>query len=183
MKLGRAVQLAAASGHEDTMRLLQKVVDVDDAEQRDRAARKGTEKAAEMTLDTRSTRTVRLGKQAEARRRGGQLMATVTCPAGHESSTDDYCDTCGAPIGAAPPAEEGGATGPRPIRGRAGGRGRGRARGGRGPACPGCGEPVVGRFCESCGYDVEKGAPGGPASGEPGAGRRPHPLGAHGRRR
>ena len=32
VKLGRAVQLAAASGHEDTMRLLQKVVDVDDAE-------------------------------------------------------------------------------------------------------------------------------------------------------
>ena len=28
-------------------------------------------------------------------------MTTVTCPAGHESSTDDYCDTCGAPIGAA----------------------------------------------------------------------------------
>ena len=27
-------------------------------------------------------------------------MATVTCPAGHESSTDDYCDTCGALIGA-----------------------------------------------------------------------------------
>ena len=41
VKLGRAVQLAAASGHEDTMRLLQKVVDVDDAEQRHGAAAQG----------------------------------------------------------------------------------------------------------------------------------------------
>lgn len=64
VKLGRAVQLAAASGHEDTMRLLAKVVDVDDAESGTVRLRQGTEKAAEMTLDTRSTRTVRLGKQA-----------------------------------------------------------------------------------------------------------------------
>ena len=62
VKLGRAVQLAAASGHEDTMRLLAKVVDVDNAESGTVRLRKGTEKAAEMTLDTRSTRTVRLGK-------------------------------------------------------------------------------------------------------------------------
>jgi hypothetical protein len=57
------VQLAAASGHEDTMRLLQKVVDVDDAEHGTVRLREGAEKAAEMTLDTRSTRTVRLGKK------------------------------------------------------------------------------------------------------------------------
>jgi hypothetical protein len=63
VKLGRAVQLAAASGHEDTMRLLAKVVDVDNAESGTVRLRKGTEKAAEMTLDTRSTRTVRLGKK------------------------------------------------------------------------------------------------------------------------
>jgi hypothetical protein len=60
VKLGRAVQLAAASGHEDTLRLLKKVVDVDDAEQGTVRLRKGAEKEAEMTLDTRSTRTVRL---------------------------------------------------------------------------------------------------------------------------
>jgi von Willebrand factor type A C-terminal domain/von Willebrand factor type A domain len=63
VKLGRAVQLAAESGHEDTMRLLQKVVDVENAERGTVRLRKGTEKAAEMTLDTRSTRTVRLGKK------------------------------------------------------------------------------------------------------------------------
>ncbi|HKY66934.1 MAG TPA: VWA domain-containing protein [Acidimicrobiales bacterium] len=62
VKLGRAVQLAQASGHEDTMRLLREVVDVDDPERGTVRLRKGTEKAAEMTLDTRSTRTVRLGK-------------------------------------------------------------------------------------------------------------------------
>ena len=62
VKLGRAVQLAQASGHEDTMRLLREVVEVDDPERGTVRLRKGTEKAAEMTLDTRSTRTVRLGK-------------------------------------------------------------------------------------------------------------------------
>jgi von Willebrand factor type A C-terminal domain/von Willebrand factor type A domain len=66
VKLGRAVQLAAESGHEDTMRLLQKVVAVDDAGRGTVRLRKGTEKAAEMTLDTRSTRTVRLGKKEPA---------------------------------------------------------------------------------------------------------------------
>jgi hypothetical protein len=62
VKLGRAVQLAAESGHHDTMKLLQKVVDVDDAEAGTVRLRKGAEKEAEMTLDTRSTRTVRLDK-------------------------------------------------------------------------------------------------------------------------
>lgn len=64
VKLGRAVQLAAASGHSDTMRLLAEVVDVDDAERGTVRLRRGTDKAAEMTLDTRSSRTVRLGKGA-----------------------------------------------------------------------------------------------------------------------
>ena len=115
-----------------------KVVDVDDAEHGTVRLRKGTEKAAEMTLDTRSTRTVRLGQgEASADRRGGRLMATVTCPAGHESATDDYCDTCGAPIGAAPPRRRKAAPGRGRSCGRAGGRGRGRTRGGRGARVPG----------------------------------------------
>jgi hypothetical protein len=62
VKLGRAVQLATESGHDDTLRLLAKVVDVDDAEHGTVKLRPGLEKADEMTLDTRSTRTVRLGK-------------------------------------------------------------------------------------------------------------------------
>jgi hypothetical protein len=63
VKLGRAVQLAAASGNGDTMRLLSEVVDVDDADSGTVRLRKDAGKAAEMTLDTRSTRTVRLGKK------------------------------------------------------------------------------------------------------------------------
>jgi hypothetical protein len=66
VKLGRAVQLATESGHGDTLRLLAKVVDVDDAESGTVRLRKDAGKEAEMTLDTRSTRTVRLGEAAKA---------------------------------------------------------------------------------------------------------------------
>ena len=66
VKLGRAVQLAAESGHDDTMRLLREVVDVENAETGTVRLKAGAEKAAEMTLDTRSTRTVRLGKPEAA---------------------------------------------------------------------------------------------------------------------
>jgi FHA domain len=89
-------------------------------------------------------------------------MATVTCPAGHESTTEDYCDTCGAPIGAAtaPGAgdESGAAAG---AEGTAGGEAEASAAPEQ-ATCPGCGEPVLGRFCESCGYDVEQGRPAAP---------------------
>jgi hypothetical protein len=79
---------------------------------------------------------------------------TVTCPAGHASTTADYCDTCGAPIEAKTAAQAeaeaeveaavaaGAGTPPAPT-----------------PLCPSCGEPVLARFCESCGFDVEAGVP------------------------
>jgi hypothetical protein len=61
-KLGRAVQLAGASGNEDTAKLLAKVVDVVDvATGTVRLKAKVTEEA-EMTLETRSTKTVRVKK-------------------------------------------------------------------------------------------------------------------------
>jgi von Willebrand factor type A C-terminal domain/von Willebrand factor type A domain len=64
VKLARAAQLAKESGHDDTVRLLAKVVDIDD-DSGTVKLRRGADKAAEMTLDTRSTRTVRLkGPQA-----------------------------------------------------------------------------------------------------------------------
>ena len=121
-----------------------------------------------------------------------------TCPAGHESATDDYCDTCGAPIGAAPVAEGPGAVAAPPPPTAAPtpeapgstpgepGAAMSAEPGPAGPAapppgsaapgstspaapsraapeaCPSCGEPVAGRYCESCGYDVEKGAPAPP---------------------
>jgi FHA domain len=76
---------------------------------------------------------------------------TATCPAGHLSTTDDYCDTCGAPISAtptAPPASPEPAAPPPPPPPEP-----------AAVACPNCGEQVEGQFCESCGYDVVAGAP------------------------
>lgn len=73
-------------------------------------------------------------------------MTTYTCPKGHASTTDDFCDTCGAKIGGttavpppvaspAPPAAAGG------------------------EPCPNCGTPRAGtgRFCEDCGFDHSTG--------------------------
>jgi von Willebrand factor type A C-terminal domain/von Willebrand factor type A domain len=59
-KLGRAVQLAAQSGHRDTARLLAKVVDVVDERSGTVRLRSGVATVDEMTLDTRSTRTARV---------------------------------------------------------------------------------------------------------------------------
>jgi hypothetical protein len=96
-------------------------------------------------------------------------MATVLCPQGHASTTTDYCDTCGAPIAppatSAPAAGEGGggaaATPPAEAGAAAGATGTAASGpGADGPRpCPGCGEPVLSRFCEECGYDVESGTP------------------------
>jgi FHA domain len=55
-----------------------------------------------------------------------------TCPKGHDSATADYCDVCGARIGAAPVEQA-----PQPQQ----------------QTCPVCGEPQTGRFCERDGYD------------------------------
>ncbi|MFF0447537.1 VWA domain-containing protein [Streptomyces sp. NPDC004609] len=61
-KLGRAVQLAAASGNEDTAKLLSKVVDVVDAATGTVRLKAKVADADEMTLETRSTKTVRVKK-------------------------------------------------------------------------------------------------------------------------
>ncbi|MGH9243144.1 MAG: FHA domain-containing protein [Acidimicrobiales bacterium] len=74
--------------------------------------------------------------------------STTTCPAGHESATEDYCNVCGVAIGAvpSPPVETG------PVAGS--------APGGANPqACPNCGsshEPDD-AFCEVCGLDIATG--------------------------
>lgn len=60
VKLGRAVQLAHESGNEGTVKLLQKVVDVDDPATGTVRLKRGVAAVDEMTLDTRSTRTVRV---------------------------------------------------------------------------------------------------------------------------
>ncbi|MFF4319924.1 VWA domain-containing protein [Streptomyces sp. NPDC001568] len=61
-KLGRAVQLASASGNADTAKLLAKVVDVVDAVTGTVRLKAKVADADEMTLETRSTRTVRVKK-------------------------------------------------------------------------------------------------------------------------
>ncbi|MEW2618919.1 VWA domain-containing protein [Streptomyces sp. NPDC048106] len=61
-KLGRAVQLASASGNADTAKLLSKVVDVVDAATGTVRLKTRVAEADEMTLETRSTKTVRVKK-------------------------------------------------------------------------------------------------------------------------
>ncbi|MFG3316784.1 VWA domain-containing protein [Streptomyces sp. NPDC048171] len=61
-KLGRAVQLAGVSGNGDTAKLLAKVVDVVDAAAGTVRLKAKVEEADEMTLETRSTKTVRVKK-------------------------------------------------------------------------------------------------------------------------
>jgi von Willebrand factor type A C-terminal domain/von Willebrand factor type A domain len=59
VKLGRAVQLASESGNEGTLKLLQRVVDVQDAATGTVRLRRDVADVDEMTLDTRSTKTIR----------------------------------------------------------------------------------------------------------------------------
>ncbi|WP_330175799.1 VWA domain-containing protein [Streptomyces sp. NBC_01498] len=61
-KLGRAVKLASDSGNTDTAKLLSKVVDVVDAATGTVRLKAKVADADEMTLDTRSTKTVRVKK-------------------------------------------------------------------------------------------------------------------------
>ncbi|MGI8807309.1 MAG: VWA domain-containing protein [Acidimicrobiales bacterium] len=64
IKLGRAVQLAAESGNEGTMRVLRKVVEVQDEATGTVRVKRNVEKLDEMELDTRSTRTVQVKRAA-----------------------------------------------------------------------------------------------------------------------
>jgi hypothetical protein len=59
-RLGRAVALAAESGNSDTARLLERVVEVVDVPTGTVRLRRHVSDADEMTLDTRSTKTVRV---------------------------------------------------------------------------------------------------------------------------
>jgi hypothetical protein len=72
-----------------------------------------------------------------------------TCPAGHQSTASDFCDTCGMRIEGAPAAATAtaGAT--------AGQSGTVAA----GETCPQCGADRSGQFCEACGFDYSSGAP------------------------
>jgi hypothetical protein len=81
----------------------------------------------------------------------------ATCPSGHASASEDFCDVCGVLIGAAPSLAPGGAPAEAALSGPGGAAGPGSAREGTTPApgepCPRCGVTRAGQFCESCGYD------------------------------
>jgi hypothetical protein len=59
-KLGRAVQLAAATGNEEATSRLRKVVDIDDQDTGTVRLKRTVERADEMALDTASTKTTRV---------------------------------------------------------------------------------------------------------------------------
>ena len=90
-------------------------------------------------------------------------MTTYACPKGHTSSTDDFCDECGAKIGGAPTVSMPVATMASAAASAA--TGAPAATPAAGPAatsgapCPNCGAPRAGgsRFCEDCGYDHSTG--------------------------
>ena len=83
----------------------------------------------------------------------------AVCPNGHDSASDDFCDTCGMRIGP-PPGSPG--TGPPP-----GSPGTGSSPASGAPSsawpdpaapvsaepCPRCGTARSGQFCEACGYN------------------------------
>ncbi|MEI2766282.1 MAG: FHA domain-containing protein [Dermatophilaceae bacterium] len=85
---------------------------------------------------------------------------SYTCPAGHPSQAEDFCDTCGAKIDlAAQPAPEPAASAPAATPPAAP----------AGATCPNCQTPSTpdSLFCEACGYDFTTGAmPRG--AGDPG---------------
>lgn len=65
-----------------------------------------------------------------------------TCPQGHDSEDDEFCDVCGLALDAA----AGAAAEP--------------AVQSSDETCPSCGEPRTGRFCEGCSYDFVTGTGG-----------------------
>ena len=88
-----------------------------------------------------------------------------TCPNGHQSATDDFCDTCGAPITpstSSPPAPAGvpaaAPTASAPAKATPAATEH--------KACPNCGGENIADalFCEECGYDFTTGQLPPPAS-------------------
>jgi hypothetical protein len=133
-------------------------------------------------------------------------MTTWRCPQGHDSSAADWCDVCGAPIGAGAPADVppdagaggasvagadnsvriGGAADARPGGGRDAPSPADAAAGDASPAgagtarCPHCGAPTAPDllFCEACGADLTTGAPPPPPLPPPGPDQVVSPSGA-----
>jgi pSer/pThr/pTyr-binding forkhead associated (FHA) protein len=80
----------------------------------------------------------------------------AVCPNGHDSVSDDFCDTCGMRIGGSPPpgSPQSGshATGSSPASGATSSAWPDPAASAA-ESCPSCGTPRNGQFCEACGHN------------------------------
>lgn len=106
---------------------------------------------------------------------------SLRCPAGHETTSADYCDVCGLPVAGATP-ESAGAPSPAAVVAGASGGAAGAAvlppplpgaPAPSGKGCPHCGTDNLpdALFCENCGYDFTTGA--APFEEEPAASSAP----------
>ncbi len=81
----------------------------------------------------------------------------AVCPNGHDSASDDFCDTCGMRIGGSPPPgspQPGSrAVGSSPASGAQSTAWPDPASAPTAEPCPRCGTPRSGQFCEACGYN------------------------------
>jgi len=81
----------------------------------------------------------------------------AVCPNGHDSASDDFCDTCGMRIGGSRPAgspQPGSrAVGSSPASGAQSTAWPDPASAPTAEPCPRCGTPRSGQFCEACGYN------------------------------
>ncbi len=81
------------------------------------------------------------------------------CADGHDSTATDYCDVCGSPMEIAAGQRASSSSSAVTV-------------------CPGCGAPIAGRFCETCGHDSALPAPPAPAPEPVAAGDSRLPSGA-----
>jgi hypothetical protein len=99
----------------------------------------------------------------------------ATCPNGHDSASDDFCDVCGIRVGGvSAPAGSSPVTGSSPPAGAASPRPDQAAV----ESCPRCATPRTGQFCESCGFNFSgprftPASPPPPAPASPGYGASP----------
>jgi hypothetical protein len=91
----------------------------------------------------------------------------AVCPNGHDSASDDFCDTCGMRIGGSPPPG-GPAASSSSASGAPSSAGPDPAAPVSAEPCPRCGTARSGQFCEACGYNFAgpRFTPG-PGSGPP----------------
>jgi hypothetical protein len=81
----------------------------------------------------------------------------ATCPSGHQSASDDFCDVCGLSIGAPPLSSIDAGVGLPPPPGNDGHTLVDPGAAPAGGTCPRCGTARTGQFCEDCGFNFADG--------------------------